>query len=136
MFKVRSYFRERHFFSSTENELNDESTCECPCQCIQGQEQANLCPVRSKPENPIDSVCPPEVQRVDAGNPLPRDVMLTSLPLPPCFERDCGRWLSKESCFGVIGCSWCEKEVTPGGGKPQQVRSYFLIIMLNFETLV
>lgn len=103
----------------TESANEEETTCECPCQCsINNNEQPDFCP---KPDNLDEPVCAPEVQRPDIISYLSRDVLMTSLPLPPCFERDCGRRATKESCLGVIGCSWCEKEASLVGGKTQQV---------------
>jgi hypothetical protein len=60
---------------------------------------------------------------------------MTSLPLPPCFERDCGRRTSKESCLGVIGCSWCEKEASSGNAKPKQVKLFLTFKVLLDVTL-
>ena len=119
----------------TENDLDDdddENTCECPCQCNLDQD---LCPTSKLVKQVSHPVCPPEVQ-LDVTPPS-REVLMTSLPLPPCFERDCGRRTSKESCFGVIGCSWCEREATTNGGTLVEVdfliyNAHFLLLRLRF----
>ena len=63
----------------TDGETDDESSCECPCQCLQDSDQEKFCPSRKnplisgKPANPgknpvkqVEPVCPPEVQRIDS----------------------------------------------------------------------
>lgn len=111
---------EDHWCMLCPEEEDTEGSCECPCQCL--QDFASPC---RKENSFLEPVCPDEVQRLESVSPLPRDVLLSSLPLPPCFERDCSRRSTKESCFGVIGCSWCEKEAVPNGGKTIQLANPF-----------
>ena len=66
---------------------------------------------------PIQSVAPPKPSFVDykrlasAIEHLPQVTGSKHyVSLPKCFDTDCKEKLSKKTCFGVIGCSWCEFE--------------------------
>ena len=72
----------------TDGQNDDENSCECPCQCLQDPGQDNFCSSLKNPTNilkhanpgrnpvnplkqvdPVEPVCPPEVQRIDSISP-------------------------------------------------------------------
>jgi hypothetical protein len=93
---------------NAEDEKSSSSSCECPCECAQDQ-----CDNTQTQYNDFP-LCPPRPQTssqlLTADHP---SQMLADLALPACFDTDCGRRTSKNTCFGVIGCSWCEVEPIP-----------------------
>ena len=79
------------------NQHQCESPCQCPLsQCSQAKIDTDVC---SMPEPQV----PPKPER--------GGMMLEDLSLPPCFDTNCKRHSSRNKCFGVIGCAWCEFEL-------------------------
>lgn len=82
-----------------------EVSCECPCRC----RPEGCLPPQNSSLLRLD-VCPEEPQRLNVPDPTEdwQAQMLSKLSLPPCFDTDCSRRRTKDTCFGVIGCAWCE----------------------------
>uniref|UniRef100_T1INE1 VWFA domain-containing protein n=1 Tax=Strigamia maritima TaxID=126957 RepID=T1INE1_STRMM len=76
----------------------EQSECECPCECSL---RMDLCDGQPTDQNPSCPNLPEETQLFDVDP-------TTLESLTQCFEPNCANRQTQSSCFGVVGCEWCQ----------------------------
>ncbi|XP_064624547.1 VWFA and cache domain-containing protein 1-like isoform X2 [Lineus longissimus] len=81
----------------------EQSECECPCECPL---EMNFCTGSLLNEENRNPSCPmyPEEAALQV---VPSKV---SEGLPQCYKPHCEDRRTKDECFGVIDCEWCQRD--------------------------
>ncbi|XP_067929353.1 VWFA and cache domain-containing protein 1-like [Watersipora subatra] len=83
----------------------EQSECECPCECPLKSESCSADHTDSEPINPSCDL----FSESNLLFQLPKE--MTSR-LARCVEPLCSSYPDKRSCMGVVGCAWCEYDIT------------------------
>lgn len=77
----------------------EQTDCECPCEC-----PLETCPSVYSEEN-VDSSC---------SAPMPQELPLLrhDTDVPSCFQVECSTRREESECQGVLGCEWCQVDMT------------------------
>lgn len=85
----------------------EQKECECPCECPLNLEMC-IHPNRSLTENPLCSTTPEQNYLVQNTNEY---ITVAEPDLKPCLPIICETQNTYESCLGVLGCEWCNRDV-------------------------
>ena len=109
----------------------EQNECECPCECPLENDFCQTTGGGTGEDGDGENRHPRHRRDNDANSPCPRFPSAPSLAvpvgemmywrmrdkktpaaaaLPQCVPRDCSRRQTKDACFAVLDCEWCELE--------------------------
>lgn len=84
----------------------EQTDCECPCEC-----PLETCPsAYSEDDATQDSSCSPSHLMQELQ--LPALELRSDNDVPSCFQVDCNTRRAESDCQGVLGCEWCQLDIT------------------------
>jgi len=79
----------------------EQGQCECPCEC---DSKDDYCGSGEEVDNVPVCAAPPTQYQPQRYSTARHDLY------PPCIHTDCSARSTEQDCFGVLGCSWCNRD--------------------------